>query len=70
MIRPERLMKVRGARDRAAAIDRALREGRDLDAFAMADDLARKATGWKPRDLARLRRAQLELRDRRLKPAD
>ncbi len=67
MIRPERLVKVRGARDRAAAIDRALREGRDLDAFAMADDLAAKATGWKPREIAKLRRAQMELRDVRLK---
>ena len=68
MIRPERLVKVKGARDRAAAIDKALREGRDLDAFAMADDLASRATGWRPRDIARLRRAQLELRDQRLKP--
>jgi hypothetical protein len=69
MIRPERLVKARGARDRAAAIDRALREGRDWDAYAMADDLAAKALGWKARDLAKLRRAQLALRDQRLKPA-
>ena len=67
-IRPERLVKVKDARHRAGAIDKALREGRDWDAYAMADDFAAKALEWKPRDLAKLRRAQLELRDRRLKP--
>jgi hypothetical protein len=69
LIRPELLLKVKGARSRAAAIDRALREERDWDAYAMADDLASKALGWKPRELAKLRRAQLALRDARLKPA-
>lgn len=69
MIRPERLLKVKGARARAAEIDRALREGRDWDAYAMADDFASKALGWSARELAALRRAQLTLRDCRLKPA-
>ncbi len=67
--RPESLLRLKRAPERAAAIDRALREGRDWDAYAMADDLVRQATGWKEREVARLRRAQLELRDARLKPA-
>jgi tRNA1(Val) A37 N6-methylase TrmN6 len=66
---PKRLMAVRRVGDRAAAIDGALREGRDWDAYAMADDLAARALGWKPREMSRLRRAQLALRDARLKPA-
>jgi len=51
------------------AIDRALREGRDEDAFAIADDLASKALAWNPREMSKLRRAQVALRDARLKPA-
>lgn len=66
MVRPERLLQVRRAGERARAIDRALREGRDGDACAMADDLACRAAGWNAREVARLRRAQLALRDRRL----
>lgn len=68
LIHPQALARVRRSADRAAAIDQALREGRDWDAYAMADDLARQAVGWKERDLLKLRRAQLELRDSRLKP--
>ncbi len=69
LVHPKRLLAVRRAGDRAAAIDRALREGRDWDAYAMADDFAAKALGWKPREMAKLRRAHLSLRDARLKPA-
>jgi hypothetical protein len=69
LIAPEALARVSGAKESAAAIDRALREERDADAFAIADDLASKALGWNPRDLARLRRAAGALRDARLKPA-
>ncbi len=68
ILRPDALLRAPRARERAREIDRALREGRDWDAYAMADDWAARAAGWRPRDLARLRRAQLELRDRRLKP--
>jgi adenine-specific DNA-methyltransferase len=67
LVRPERLLKVKGARGRAVAIDRALREGRDLDAFAMADDWAARALGWSSREFAKLRRAQMDLRDARLR---
>jgi tRNA1(Val) A37 N6-methylase TrmN6 len=66
--RPDALVRAPRAAERARSIDRALREGRDWDAYAIADDLAARALGWKPRTLATLRRAQLELRDRRLKP--
>ena len=69
LIPPDALARVKGATDAAAAIDAALREDRDADAFAIADDLASKALGWNPRDLARLRRAQAALRDARLRPA-
>ena len=69
LIPPDTLARVKGATDAAAAIDAALRDDRDADAFAIADDLASKALGWNPRDLARLRRAQAALRDARLKPA-
>ncbi len=69
MIHPEALARTAGAKESAAGIDRALREERDADAFAIADDLASKALGWNPRDMARLRRAQSALRDARLKPA-
>jgi len=65
--RPDRLAGTRGAEARSRAIDRALREGRDWDAYAMADDWTAKALGWKARDMAKLRRAQLALRDVRLK---
>jgi hypothetical protein len=68
IVKPERLLAVPGARGRAAAIDLALREGRDLDACALADDWASRALGWKPREFARLRRAQMVLRDARLRP--
>jgi tRNA1(Val) A37 N6-methylase TrmN6 len=66
LVRPDALAGVKGAGEQARAIDRALREGRDQDAFALADDLAAKATGWNPRDLEKLRRAQTTLRDVRL----
>jgi hypothetical protein len=66
IVQPDALAGVKGAGERARAIDRALREGRDCDAFALADDLAAKATGWNPRDLEKLRRAQMTLRDVRL----
>src|SRR5688500_17123107 len=69
LLAPDALARVKGAKESAAAIDRALREERDADAFAIADDLASKAMGWNPRDLSRLRRAQSALRDARLKPA-
>jgi tRNA1(Val) A37 N6-methylase TrmN6 len=65
-IRPERLIHASGATHRAAAIDRALREGREEDAFALADGWAAGSTGWDPRTLARARRAQRALRDARL----
>jgi hypothetical protein len=68
IVNPERLLAIPGARGRAAAIDAALREGRDLDACALADDWASRALGWKAREFARLRRAQQELRDVRLRP--
>jgi tRNA1(Val) A37 N6-methylase TrmN6 len=66
---PETLASVKGAKQSAAAIDAALREERDADAFAIADDLAAKAMGWNPRDLSKLRRAQAALRDARLTSA-
>jgi len=69
LVPPEALERVKGAGDSVAAIDAALREERDADAFAIADDLASKAMGWNPRETARLRRAQIALRDARLKPA-
>jgi hypothetical protein len=69
LIAPEQLAGVKGAAESAAAIDRALREERDADAFAIADDLASKALGWNPREMAKLRRAQGALRDARLKRA-
>ncbi len=65
--RPEALLRARRPAELARAVDRALREGRDRDAYAIADELASRSLGWRARDLARLRRAQLELRDRRLK---
>ena len=67
LIDPEHLARVKGASESAAAIDRAMREERDADAFAIADDLASKALGWNPREMAKLRRAQCTLRDLRLK---
>jgi adenine-specific DNA-methyltransferase len=67
MIPPEALRQVRGAEERLRAIDAALREERDDDAFAIADDLASRALGWNPRDMARVRRAQRALRDARLR---
>jgi hypothetical protein len=69
LIHPDALARVNGAEKSAAAIDVALREERDADAFAIADDLASKALGWNPRDMAKLRRAQAALRDARLRPA-
>jgi hypothetical protein len=60
---------VKGAEKSAAAIDLALREDRDADAFAIADDLASQALGWNPREMAKLRRAQSALRDARLRPS-
>jgi adenine-specific DNA-methyltransferase len=69
LIHPEALARTAGVKESAAAIDQALREERDADAFAIADDLASKALGWNPRDMARLRRAHCALRDARLKPA-
>jgi len=67
--RPEALLEVPGVEDRVRAIDRALREGRDAEAFAAADAWTARALGWDAALLARLRRAQEELRDRRLAPA-
>jgi tRNA1(Val) A37 N6-methylase TrmN6 len=67
LVRPEPLARVPRAAERARAIDRALREGRDWDAYAMADDWTARALGWKAREVAKLRRAQLALRDARLK---
>ena len=69
LVPPEALVRVKGARESAAAIDGALREERDADAFAIADDLASKALGWNPREMSRLRRAQAALRDARLRTA-
>jgi hypothetical protein len=69
LIHPDALARVAGAEKSSAAIDLALREERDADAFAIADDLASKALGWNPRDMAKLRRAQAALRDARLRPA-
>ena len=69
LIPPDALAAVKGAPDGVAAIDRALREGRDDDAFAIADDLASKALAWNPREMSKLRRAQTALRDARLRPA-
>jgi SAM-dependent methyltransferase len=64
MIPPGRLRRSKGAAD---AIDRALREGRATDAYAAADAWACEALGWDPREMARLRRAQRELCDARLR---
>ena len=69
LVPPDALAAVKGAPDSVAAIDRALREGRDDDAFAIADDLASKALAWNPREMSKLRRAQVALRDARLRPA-
>jgi len=69
LIHPEALAAVTGASESMKAIDRALREARDEDAYAIADDLASKALAWKPREMSKLRRAQVALRDARLKPA-
>ncbi|HZE97878.1 MAG TPA: N-6 DNA methylase [Planctomycetota bacterium] len=69
LLHPDAVAAVDGAATSAAAIDAALREGRDDDAFAIADDLASKALAWNPRELSRLRRAQTALRDARLRPA-
>lgn len=67
--RPDALAAVNGAADGVRAIDAALREGRDEDAFAIADDLASRALRWNPREMSKLRRAQIALRDARLRPA-
>jgi tRNA1(Val) A37 N6-methylase TrmN6 len=67
LVHPDALARVKGAAESAAAIDVALREERDADAFAIADDLASKALGWNPRDMSKLRRAQIALRDARLR---
>jgi tRNA1(Val) A37 N6-methylase TrmN6 len=69
LLHPDALARVKGAEKAAAAIDLALRDDRDADAFAIADDLASQALGWNPREMAKLRRAQSALRDARLKPA-
>ena len=68
MVSPERLAKAPFPATRARAIDAALRRGRDAEAFALADALAADATGWPARDLERMRRAQIDLRDSRLGP--
>ena len=60
---------MKGAEESIRAIDAALRDDRDADAFAIADDLASKALRWNPREMAKLRRAQISLRDARLKTA-
>ena len=69
LIHPDALAAVKGAPESVKAIDRALREGRDEDAFAIADDLGSKALAWNPREMSKLRRAQVALRDARLRPA-
>jgi tRNA1(Val) A37 N6-methylase TrmN6 len=66
LVHPDALAAAKGGPEGAAAIDRALREGRDDDAFAIADDLAARALAWNPREMAKLRRAQAALRDARL----
>jgi SAM-dependent methyltransferase len=65
-IRPDLLRDAAFSTHRASAVDRALREGRDEDAFAIADEWAARAAGWDARDLARARRAWRALRDARL----
>ncbi len=67
MIRPGLLLESSEATHRARAIDLALREGRDEDAFALADAWAARAAGWDARELARVRLAQRALRDARLR---
>ncbi|HEX7897017.1 MAG TPA: N-6 DNA methylase [Planctomycetota bacterium] len=52
----------------AAAIDAALRAGRDAEAFDLADAWAAKALGWDARTRAALREAADALRDARLAP--
>jgi len=69
LLHPDALAAAPGAAGSARAIDAALREGRDDDAFAIADDLASRALRWNPREMSKLRRAQVALRDARLKPA-
>ena len=66
--RPDALRSVRGAARRARAVDAALREGRDADAFALADDWVGRALGWDRADMSRLARAADALRDARLGP--
>jgi tRNA1(Val) A37 N6-methylase TrmN6 len=68
LIHPGRLVKLRGSRARASAIDRALRSGRDGEAYALADEMLGIALGWEAGEVARLRRAQMELRNARLHP--
>jgi tRNA1(Val) A37 N6-methylase TrmN6 len=68
LIHPGRLLKLRGARARASAIDRALRLGRDGEAYALADQMLGIALGWEDEDVERLRRAHMELRNSRLSP--
>lgn len=67
--RPEALLGVPGSAERSLRIDRALREGREAEAFAAADAWTAQALGWDPEVLGRLRRASEALRDRRLAPA-
>ena len=50
----------------ARAINRALREGRDADAFSIADGWIARVFGWKVHDMSALRQAQAALRDERL----
>ncbi|HYE99508.1 MAG TPA: N-6 DNA methylase [Planctomycetota bacterium] len=66
--RPEALLSMRGAPRRARAIDAALREGRDADAFALADDWVGRALGWDRTEMGRLARAADALREARLGP--
>jgi adenine-specific DNA methylase len=69
VIRPELLARVPGAAERARAIDRALREGRDGDAAGIADAWAAEAAGWSAEEARALRRACEALRDARLSRA-
>lgn len=66
VVRPELLARTRGALERARAIDRALREGREAEAAALADRWAAEAAAWSAREIEALRRAQEALRDARL----
>lgn len=66
VVRPDLLARAPRAAERARAIDRALREGREAEAAALADAWAVEAAGWGPEEARALRRAHEALRDARL----